>query len=120
MARQMLFRLRVLIVVAAVPLVLWGVLPLVSSCQPSPNQLQHKIDRKQVQLRYHRGRERLLPSDISAYTHRINSLQSDIPRLQTRQTRIEVDLAAKRAQLARIQERLRQERLRLVRLRARL
>src|SRR4051794_3578408 len=120
MARQMLSRLRVLIVVAAVPLVLWGLLPLVSSGQPSPNQLQHKIDRKEAQLRYHRGRERLLTSDISAYTHQINSLQSDITRLQTRQTRIEVDLAAKRAQLARIQERLRQERLRLVRLRARL
>jgi murein DD-endopeptidase MepM/ murein hydrolase activator NlpD len=120
MARQMLSRLRVLIVVAAVPLFLWGVLPLVSQGQPSPNQLQHKIDRKEAQIRYHRGRERLLTSDISAYTHTINSLQSDITRLQTRQTRIEVDLAAKRAQLARIQERLRQERLRLVRLRARL
>src|SRR4051812_8608941 len=120
MARQMLLRLRVLIVVAAVPLVLWGVLPLVSSGQPSPNQLQHKIDRKEAQIRYHRGRERLLTSDISAYTHQISSLQSDITRLQTRQTRIEVDLAAKRAQLARIQERLRQERLRLIRLRARL
>jgi murein DD-endopeptidase MepM/ murein hydrolase activator NlpD len=120
MARQMFSRLRVLIVVTAVPLVLWGALPLVSQGRPSPNQIQRKIDRKEAQIRYHRGRERLLTSDISAYTHRITSLQSDITRLQTRQTRIEVDLAAKRAQLARIQERLRQERLRLVRLRARL
>src|SRR4051794_21529083 len=120
MARQMFSRLRVLIVVTAVPLVLWGALPLVSQGRPSPDQIQRKIDRKEAQIRYHRGRERLLTSDISAYTHRINSLQSDITRLQTRQTRIEVDLAAKRAQLARIQERLRQERLRLVRLRARL
>jgi peptidoglycan DL-endopeptidase CwlO len=120
MARQMVSRLRVLIAVAAVPLVLWGVLPLVSHGQPSPSELQKKINRKEAQIRYHRGRERLLTSDISGYTHRINSLQSDITRLQTRQSRIETDLAAKRAELARIQERLRQERLRLVRLRARL
>jgi peptidoglycan DL-endopeptidase CwlO len=120
MARQMALRLRVLIAVAAVPLVLWGVLPLVSHGQPNPGELQKKIDRKEAQIRYHRGRERVLTTDISGYTHQINGLQSDITRLQTRQTRIENDLAAKRAQLARIQERLRQERLRLVRLRARL
>jgi murein DD-endopeptidase MepM/ murein hydrolase activator NlpD len=120
MARQMVSRLRVLIAVAAVPLVLWGVLPLVSHGDPSPGQIQKKIDRKEAQIRYHRGRERVLTSDIAGYTRQINSLQSDITRLQTRQVRIESDLSAKRAELARIQERLRQERLRLVRLRARL
>src|SRR4051812_41418078 len=120
MARQMVSRLRVLIAVAAVPLVLWGVLPLVSHGDPSPGQIQKRIDRKQAQIQYHRGRERLLTSDIAGFTHRIDSLQSDITRLQTRQVRIEADLNAKRAELARIQERLRQERLRLVRLRARL
>jgi murein DD-endopeptidase MepM/ murein hydrolase activator NlpD len=120
MARQMISRLRVLIAVAAVPLLLWGVLPLVTHGDPSPGQIQKKIDRKEAQIRYHRGRERVLTSDIAGYTRRINSLQSDITRLQTRQVRIESDLSAKRAELARIQERLRQERLRLVRLRARL
>jgi peptidoglycan DL-endopeptidase CwlO len=120
MARQMVSRLRVLIAVAAVPLLLWGVLPLVSHGDPSPGQIQKKIDRKEAQLRYHRGRERVLTSDIAGYTRQINALQSDITRLQTRQVRIESDLGAKRAELARIQERLRQERLRLVRLRARL
>src|SRR4051794_24839765 len=114
MARQMVSRLRVLIAVAAVPLVLWGVLPLVSHGDPSPGQIQKKIDRKQAQIQYHRGRERLLTSDIAGFTHRIDSLQSDITRLQTRQVRMEADLNAKRAELARIQERLRQERLRLV------
>src|SRR4051812_21765860 len=113
MARQMVSRLRVLIAVAAVPLVLWGVLPLVSHGDPSPGQIQKRIDRKQAQIQYHRGRERLLTSDIAGFTHRIDSLQSDITRLQTRQVRIEADLNAKRAELARIQERLRQERLRL-------
>jgi murein DD-endopeptidase MepM/ murein hydrolase activator NlpD len=116
----MLSRLRVLIVVAAVPLVLWGVLPLVSQGSPSPGQIQKKIDRKEAQIRYHRGRERLLTSDISNFTHRINSLQADITQLQTRQVRIESDLAVKRAELSRTQEKLRQERLRLTRLRARL
>jgi murein DD-endopeptidase MepM/ murein hydrolase activator NlpD len=120
MARQMVSRVRVLIAVAAVPLLLWGVLPLVSHGDPSPGEIQKKIDRKEAQLRYHRGRERVLTSDIAGYTRQINALQSDITRLQTRQVRIESDLSAKRAELARIQERLRQERLRLVRLRARL
>jgi murein DD-endopeptidase MepM/ murein hydrolase activator NlpD len=120
MARQMVSRARVLIAVVAAPLLLWGALPLVSHSDPSPGQLQKKIDRKEAQIRYHRGRERVLTSDIAGYTHQINSLQSDITRLQTRQVRIEADLSAKRAELARIQERLRQERLRLVRLRARL
>src|SRR4051812_45015766 len=120
MARQMVSRLRVLIAVTAVPLVLWGVLPLVSHGDPSPGQIQKKIDRKEALLRFHRGRERLLTGDISRFTHKIDSLQSDISRLQIRQVRIETDLNAKRAELARIQERLRQERLRLVRLRARL
>ena len=93
MARRMLSRLRLLIVVAAVPLVLWGVLPLVSSGQPSPSQLQHKIDRKKAQIRDHSGRERVLTTDISASRTQIDSLQADITRLQTRQARIEVDLA---------------------------
>jgi murein DD-endopeptidase MepM/ murein hydrolase activator NlpD len=120
MARQMVSRLRVLIAVTAVPLVLWGVLPLVSHGDPSPGEIQRKIDRKESQIQYHRGRERVLTGDISRFTSKINSLQSDITRLQTRQVRIEADLTAKRAELARIQEQLRQERLRLVRLRARL
>jgi murein DD-endopeptidase MepM/ murein hydrolase activator NlpD len=107
MPRQMVSRLRVLIVVAAVPLLLWGVLPLVSHGDPSPGQIQKKIDRKEAQIRYHRGRERVLTSDIAGYTRQINSLQSDITRLQNRQVRIESDLSAKRAELARIQVRVR-------------
>ena len=48
MARRMVSRLRVLIAVAAVPLLLWAVLPLVSHGDPSPGQLQKKIDRKEA------------------------------------------------------------------------
>jgi peptidoglycan DL-endopeptidase CwlO len=119
MARRMARRLSLLLAVAALPLALWAVLPLVSTGQ-SPDALQRKIDRKQAQIEWRRGRERVLTSDITAYTRRINGLQSEITVLQVRQVRLEADLAAKRAELARIQELLRQERARLARLRARL
>jgi murein DD-endopeptidase MepM/ murein hydrolase activator NlpD len=98
---------------------LWAALPLGSTGQ-SPSELQRKIDRAQDKIQWRRGRERVLTTDISAYTRRINALQSDITQLQTRQVRLQADLDAKRAELARIQEALRRERLRLARLRERL
>jgi murein DD-endopeptidase MepM/ murein hydrolase activator NlpD len=109
-------RLRVLLLVAVVPLLLWGVLPVLSEGQ----SLQGRIDNKRAQIDAKRGREQVLTGDISAMTRQISGLQADITRLQLRQVRIESDLAAKRAQLARIQEDLRRERIRLARLRARL
>jgi murein DD-endopeptidase MepM/ murein hydrolase activator NlpD len=112
-------RLCLLLLVAALPLALWGVLPMLSTGQ-STSELQRKIDRKRDQIDWRRGRERVLTSDITAYTRRISGLQDEISVLQGRQVSLEADLSAKRAQLARIQERLRQERLRLARLRARL
>lgn len=120
MARRM--RLRLLIAVAALPLLLWGLLPLLSSGAPSksPAQLQSKIDSKRHQLDRKRGRERVLSGDVASYSRRINSLQDDISVLQRRQVRIQADLDEKRAELGRIQERLREERVRLERLRARL
>jgi murein DD-endopeptidase MepM/ murein hydrolase activator NlpD len=119
MARRMIRTLSLLLAVVALPLALWAVLPLSSTGQSS-SELQRKIERKQDQIQWRRGRERVLTSDISAYTHRIGDLQADITELQGRQVRLQADLDAKRAQLAEIQEQLRQERLRLVRLRARL
>jgi len=115
MARRMP-RVRLLIVVAAVPLLLWGVLPVLSSGQG----LQGKIERKRAQIEHQRGREQVLTSDISALSRQIGALQADITRLQTQQVRLEADLAAKREELARIQEDLRRTRIRLARLRARL
>ena len=119
MARRMGRRFSLLLLVAVLPLALWAVLPLVSTGQ-SPQSLERKIDRKQAQIQWRRGRERVLTSDISAYTRQINGLQSEITTLQVRQVRLQVNLDAKRAELARIQELLRQERARLARLRARL
>jgi peptidoglycan DL-endopeptidase CwlO len=119
MARRMSRRLGLLLVVAALPLVLWGVLPMLSGAE-SPGQLQNQIDSAREKIDAHRGRERVLTSDISAATSKINALQGDITQLQTKQVRLEADLAAKREELAAIQEDLRRERLRLARLRERL
>jgi peptidoglycan DL-endopeptidase CwlO len=119
MARRMSRRLGLLLFAAALPLALWGVLPMLSGAESSQS-IQNKIDRKQEQIDSHKGRERVLTSDISAATTRINTLQGDITQLQTKQVRLEADLAAKREELAAIQEDLRRERLRLARLRERL
>src|SRR4051794_11050944 len=102
------------------PYVLWTLLPVGSSADPSPGQIAKKIDRKQSLINGHRAHERVLTTDISNETGRINALQSDIDRLSARQQKLQTDLDAKRAQLAQIQNRLRQERARLARLRARL
>jgi peptidoglycan DL-endopeptidase CwlO len=119
MARRMARRLSLLLAVAMLPLALWAALPLVSAGQ-DPDDIQRKIERKRDQIEWRKGRERVLSTDISAYSQRIGVLQSDITVLQTRQVNLQADLDAKRAELADIQERLRQERLRLARLRARL
>jgi murein DD-endopeptidase MepM/ murein hydrolase activator NlpD len=115
MARRMP-RLRLLLVAAAVPLLLWGLLPVLSQGQG----LQGRIDNKRAQIDAKKGRERVLTSDITSLSRQIGTLQREITTLETRQVRLEADLAAKREELARIQERLRQERIRLARLRARL
>jgi murein DD-endopeptidase MepM/ murein hydrolase activator NlpD len=121
MAGRMSRRLRLALAVTALPLLLWAALPMLSSgASPTPGQLQQKISKKQGQIQWRKGRERVLTSDIASFSHRIGSLQSDITTLQGRQVRLQGDLDAKRSQLARLQEQLRQERLRLARLRARL
>jgi murein DD-endopeptidase MepM/ murein hydrolase activator NlpD len=112
-------RLRLLLGAVAVPLALWLLLPMVSS-GASPSSIQHRIDSKQAQIQAKRGHERVLSTDIAAYTSRISKLQGDISTLQQRQVQLQADLDAKRAELGRIQADLRAERLRLIRLEARL
>jgi murein DD-endopeptidase MepM/ murein hydrolase activator NlpD len=119
MARRMGRRLSLLVVVVALPLALWAVLPLGSSGQ-SADSLQRKIDRKRDQIEQKKGRERVLTTEVSSFTRKISTLQADITGLQTKQVRLEADLEAKRAELAQIQEDLRRERLRLARLKRRL
>jgi murein DD-endopeptidase MepM/ murein hydrolase activator NlpD len=117
----MRLRLLVLAIAAvALPFGLWSLLPVGSVADQTPGQIQHKIDRKQSEIGHHRARERVLTTDISQQTTRINALQGDITRLSNRQQRLQTSLDAKRRQLADVQQRLRKERARLTRLRARL
>jgi peptidoglycan DL-endopeptidase CwlO len=121
MRRRM--RLRVLLAGAALPLALWALLPVLSQGAGPSSRLQdleRKIETTQGKIGRRKGTERLLTTEISAYTARINRLQSRIGSLQQRQAAAQTDLAAKRAELTRIQDDLRSERRRLVRLRARL
>jgi peptidoglycan DL-endopeptidase CwlO len=115
MARRM-YRLRLVFVVAALPLGLWLAVPVLSDGAP----LSSKIESKRRAIAKKKSRERVLTTTISGYTKRINVLEGDIDVLQARQIRIETDLANKRAELARVQDELRRERIRLARLRARL
>jgi murein DD-endopeptidase MepM/ murein hydrolase activator NlpD len=117
MARRMTFRVRLLLGTAAVPLVLWAAVPLVSTGEP---RIGDKIERKKDQIAWRKGRERVLSSDVAGYSRRIGSLQSEITGLQREELRLQANLNEKIAQLERVQRRLRSERARLVRLRARL
>jgi murein DD-endopeptidase MepM/ murein hydrolase activator NlpD len=116
-------RIRLLIAVAVLPLALWAVLPLPSqsaSPQDRLDDLQRKIQATQGRIGRRKGTERVLTTQISAYTRRIETLEARIGRLQRRQATVQADLDAKRAELSRLQGELRSERRRLVRLRARL
>jgi len=115
MARRM-SRLRLVFLVAALPLVLWLFMPVLSGGAP----LQSRIEEKRRQIERKKSRERLLTSTIAGYTKRINVLEDDIDVLQARQIRLETELANKRAELARVQDELRRERIRLAQLRERL
>ncbi len=102
-------RLRVLIACLLAPALLWALLPVPTNGRP----LQEKIEEKRGQIERKRGTERVLSSDIAAYTTKIT-------RLQARQARIQADLDAKMAELLQLQDALRDERARLTRLRERL
>jgi peptidoglycan DL-endopeptidase CwlO len=115
MARRM-YRLRLVLVAAALPLALWLFVPVLSDGAP----LSSRIESKKHEIEKKRSRERVLTTEISGYTRRIDLLEGDIDRLQARQIEIETDLANKRAELAQVQDDLRRERIRLARLRARL
>jgi peptidoglycan DL-endopeptidase CwlO len=116
-------RIRLLIAGAALPLALWAALPLASDgASPSSrlNDIQKKIQSTQGRIGRRKGTERVLTSQISAYSQRIGALQARIGRLERRQAQVQADLDRKRAELTKLQGQLRDERRRLVRLRARL
>jgi murein DD-endopeptidase MepM/ murein hydrolase activator NlpD len=114
-------RLSLLLLVVVLPVALWALLPVGSSADtPSPAQLQSKIDRNKSLIGGHKAHERVLTTEVSAYTNRIRALQANITTLSARQQKLQASLDAKRAQLAAVQAKLRAERARLARLRARL
>ena len=115
-------RLRILLLGLVAPLVLWALSPLVSSAgtQARLSSIQHRIDDKQRRLDQVDGHARVLTSDISALTQRIDALQGTLGTLERRQAAIQSDLDAKRHQLGRTQAQLRDVRARLARLRVRL
>jgi murein DD-endopeptidase MepM/ murein hydrolase activator NlpD len=116
-------RIRLLLAGAVLPLVLWAMLPTVTQGAAPGGRLrdlQSKIDTTRGKIGRRKGTERVLTSEISAYSRRIGRLQGRIGSLQGRQADAQADLDAKRAELFRIQDDLRAERRRLVRLRARL
>src|SRR4051794_41479267 len=108
MRRRMRLRLLVLAVVA--PIALWAVLPVLSSADdPSPGQIQSKINRKQSLIGGHKAHERPLTSDIAQYTNRIHTLEDDISRLSARQHKLQTSLDAKRTELAAVEAKPRRE-----------
>jgi murein DD-endopeptidase MepM/ murein hydrolase activator NlpD len=117
-------RLRLFLVGALLPLVLWLFLPVFSQGAPpsadKAAQLQRKIDIARQKIGRRKGTERVLTRDITGYNRRIGRLQTKIGGLQTREARVQADLDDKRRELAGLQTKLRSERARLTRLKARL
>jgi murein DD-endopeptidase MepM/ murein hydrolase activator NlpD len=112
-------RLRVLLACLLAPLAVWLVLPMAGQGQ-SAAKLEERIDRTREKIGRKKGTEKVLTTDITAYTRRIQRLEGRIGDLQGRQARLQADLDRKQAELVRIQSRLREERARLARLRERL
>jgi len=116
-------RLKLLVAGVVAAAGLWAYLPMVSVGAPSARRLSKIEDRlRHAQKRAERKRstERVLTTEISGYSARINRLQSRISVLQGREARVQADLDRKRAALVQTQAELRAQRARLVRLRARL
>jgi murein DD-endopeptidase MepM/ murein hydrolase activator NlpD len=116
-------RLRTFAAGVALPLVAWGASPLVADAgdpHASAASLSNKIQQVQGQIGRKRGTERVLTTQIAAYTTRIDRLQAKIVRLRGHESAVQADLDSSQAELLRIQSDLRSERARLVRLRAKL
>jgi murein DD-endopeptidase MepM/ murein hydrolase activator NlpD len=122
--RRMRPRLLLLLAGLAVPLLALAGSPLLEAGAQAPGarsaQIQKKIQTTRGKIGRKKGTERVLSTEISAYTRKINRLQGDITQLYGKQVRLQADFERKRQELTRIQEQLRIERARLARLRSRL
>src|SRR3954466_1304568 len=116
-------RLRTFAAGIALPLAAWGASPLVADAGgpvASAASLSNKIQQVQGKIGRKKGTERVLTSEISAYTSRIDRLQAKITRLRTRESAVQGSLDRSRGELLQIQAALRAERARLLRLKQRL
>src|SRR6187551_872690 len=91
MLGRMRLRLTLLALVASLPFLLWSVLPVGSSAQ-DPGKIQRKIDRNNSLIGGHKAKERVLTTDISAQTRKINALEGDITKLSARQQTLQKSL----------------------------
>jgi murein DD-endopeptidase MepM/ murein hydrolase activator NlpD len=116
-------RLRTFAAGVVLPLVAWGASPLIADAgNPSATaaSLSNKIQQVQGKIGHKKGTERVLSSEIAAYSARIDRLQVKITRLRTRESRVQDALDRNRQELLQIQADLRAERARLIRLKKRL
>jgi murein DD-endopeptidase MepM/ murein hydrolase activator NlpD len=116
-------RLRTFAAGVALPLAVWGASPLIADAgNPGATaaSLSNKIQQVQGQIGRKKGTERVLSTQIAAYSARIDRLQAKITRLRTRESLVQGSLDRSRQELLAIQSDLRAERARLVRLRKRL
>jgi murein DD-endopeptidase MepM/ murein hydrolase activator NlpD len=116
-------RLRTFAAGVVLPLVAWGASPLIADAgNPSATaaSLSNKIQQVQGKIGHKKGTERVLSSEIAAYSARIDGLQVKITRLRTRESRVQDALDRNRQELLQIQADLRAERARLLRLKKRL
>ena len=76
-------------------------MPLGSSAAPQGRaaQLQKKEEILRSKIGRRKGTERVLSTEISAYSRRINRRQGKIETLGEREARLQADLDAKRAEL---------------------
>jgi murein DD-endopeptidase MepM/ murein hydrolase activator NlpD len=116
-------RLRTFAAGVALPLAAWGASPLIADAgNPSATaaSLSNKIQQVQGKIGRKKGTERVLTSEIAAYSAKIDRLQVKITRLRTRESVVQGSLERAQQELLQTQAQLRAERARLVRLRKRL
>src|SRR3954449_3277661 len=106
-------RLRTFAAGVALPLAAWGGSPLVADAggpAASAASLSNKIQQVQGKIGRKKGTERVLSSEIAAYSARIDRLQAKITRLRSHESRVQDALDRNRSDLLQIQSDLRSER----------
>jgi septal ring factor EnvC (AmiA/AmiB activator) len=103
-------RLRSFAAGVALPLAAWGISPLVADAGgpgASAASLNNKIQQVQGKIGRKKGTERVLSTQIAAYSARIDRLQAKITRLRTTESQVQTALDRNRAELRQIQADLR-------------